>query len=482
MTPRLALLLGTVTFTFGLACTRTVYVTGDRPTPAPNPPPAPVVVVERPTVAALDIPPGHMPRVGECRIWIPGNPPGRQPRPRSRSCQGIVQVAPLGSWIVYRPSRDRRYVHVRLVDQRRAGVIRLVRVFDYDSGRFIREEQPEPEYRPRDDVPWPDRPREQPAPTQPTSTHEQPSPDRPARPVAFSPLLPKLDIPANHLPPIGTCRVWIPKLPAAQQRYAASSNCLGVKQQAPAASWVVYRPATDHGVVHLRIVDERRPGVYTAVRVFELQSGRYLGEVTPPVEVAQQPAPQQPPPTDDRRPGIFRPGERPPAPVAPAQPPPQPAPAPRPEKPPFQPAPQPTPQPVAPPQQPAPQPAPEPVAPAPQPVPQPVAPPLQPAPERPRPSDEGESGARLDVPPGHFPDVGQCRVWLVGTPPGRNRAPASNDCQGVTRTAPAGSWVLYRPSADEIHVRVIDAQRAGVVTVVRVYEAPTRRFVREQQP
>ncbi|HEY6222370.1 MAG TPA: hypothetical protein VIW26_01185 [Gemmatimonadales bacterium] len=90
----------------------------------------------------LGIPPGHMPRPGECRVWIPGTPPGRQPRPRSRPCAGIERDAPAGSWIVYRPGQERRFVHVRVVDERRAGVVVRVRVFEAESGRFVREENP----------------------------------------------------------------------------------------------------------------------------------------------------------------------------------------------------------------------------------------------------------------------------------------------------------------------------------------------------
>jgi len=107
--------------------------------------PAPRVVAEpdRPgRTAALGIPPGHMPRRGECRVWIRGVPPGRQPRPKSRPCAGIAAAAPAGSWILYRPTMDRRLVHVRVVDDRRAGYIVRVRVFEMDSGRFLREEEP----------------------------------------------------------------------------------------------------------------------------------------------------------------------------------------------------------------------------------------------------------------------------------------------------------------------------------------------------
>lgn len=93
------------------------------------------------TAATFGIPPGHLPRPGECRIWIPGAPPGQQPRPRSRSCEGIVDDAPAGSWVVYRPSRNRKYVHVRVIDEQRAGVIVRVRIFALDTGILVREKE-----------------------------------------------------------------------------------------------------------------------------------------------------------------------------------------------------------------------------------------------------------------------------------------------------------------------------------------------------
>ena len=89
----------------------------------------------------LGIPPGHLPRPGECRLWIPGTPPGRQPRPKSRPCDGLAAEAPAGSWILYRPT-DERLVHVRVVDPRRAGVVIRIRVFAAESGRLLREENP----------------------------------------------------------------------------------------------------------------------------------------------------------------------------------------------------------------------------------------------------------------------------------------------------------------------------------------------------
>ena len=112
------------------ACTRRVVVVETRPNTSERGPS---------TAATLGVPPGHLPPPGECRVWIPGRPPGRQARPRS--CDGILGTAPAGAWILYRPGQDRRVVHVRYVDERRAGIVIRIRVFDAESGAFIRDER-----------------------------------------------------------------------------------------------------------------------------------------------------------------------------------------------------------------------------------------------------------------------------------------------------------------------------------------------------
>jgi hypothetical protein len=89
------------------------------------------------TAGTLGIPPGHLPPLGQCRVWLPGEPPGHQPRPRN--CARIESTAPAGSWIVYRPSEDKKVVHVRVVDERRPGVIVRLRVYDMRRGTLIRE-------------------------------------------------------------------------------------------------------------------------------------------------------------------------------------------------------------------------------------------------------------------------------------------------------------------------------------------------------
>jgi len=87
--------------------------------------------------ARLDVPPGKLPPPGLCRVWFPGRPPGHQPKPAP--CADVEVGAPAGTWVLYRPSQDKQVVHVRYVDERRAGVIVWIRVFDVKSGAFVRD-------------------------------------------------------------------------------------------------------------------------------------------------------------------------------------------------------------------------------------------------------------------------------------------------------------------------------------------------------
>ena len=106
-----------------------------------------VVIVESPpaqaqgrsTAVTLGVPPGQLPPEGMCRIWIPGRPPGRQAR--ARACDGIVAAAPAGSMILYRPGENRRIIRVRYVDERRAGVVIRIRLFDAETLAFLSEER-----------------------------------------------------------------------------------------------------------------------------------------------------------------------------------------------------------------------------------------------------------------------------------------------------------------------------------------------------
>lgn len=102
--------------------------------PAPRPEP---VRRSPSTAASMNIPPGHLPQPGMCRVWVPGTPPGHQAKPRS--CSGIERTAPAGSWIVERPGADKKVVHVRVVDERRPGVVVRMQVYQISDGKLKRQ-------------------------------------------------------------------------------------------------------------------------------------------------------------------------------------------------------------------------------------------------------------------------------------------------------------------------------------------------------
>jgi hypothetical protein len=92
----------------------------------------------RSTAATLGIPPGHLPPPGQCRIWVPGRPPGHQGR--SGPCRVLESQVGPGQWLVYRPTRDKKVVEVRVYDATRPSV-RWIRLFDLATGVLLQEEE-----------------------------------------------------------------------------------------------------------------------------------------------------------------------------------------------------------------------------------------------------------------------------------------------------------------------------------------------------
>jgi hypothetical protein len=84
----------------------------------------------------LDIPKGHYPAPGECRIWYPDRPAGQQPPPGK--CQELRSQVPPGAWLITHPPDDPKHVHINVYDERRPNTLQVVGEFDIDSGAFVR--------------------------------------------------------------------------------------------------------------------------------------------------------------------------------------------------------------------------------------------------------------------------------------------------------------------------------------------------------
>lgn len=84
----------------------------------------------------LDIPKGHYPPPGECRIWYPDRPAGQQPPPGK--CRELRSQVPPGAWLIDHPPDDPKHVHINVYDERRPGTVQAVGEFDIASGVFVR--------------------------------------------------------------------------------------------------------------------------------------------------------------------------------------------------------------------------------------------------------------------------------------------------------------------------------------------------------
>ena len=81
----------------------------------------------------LNIPPGHYPPPGECRLWYPDRPAGHQPPPFR--CGDPV---PRGAWLIQNPGDVPNHVRVTAYDLAVPGRIMEVGEYDLGSGGLIR--------------------------------------------------------------------------------------------------------------------------------------------------------------------------------------------------------------------------------------------------------------------------------------------------------------------------------------------------------
>ena len=94
---------------------------------------------------------------------------------------------------------------------------------------------------------------------------------------------------------------------------------------------------------------------------------------------------------------------------------------------------------------------------------------------------ENDDKSPLQVPAAQLPAPGECRLWHPGRPV--REQPRSGVCAQIEPTAPPESWILYRPRQDPrlVHVRIVDAEQAGRVTQVRVYDAARGTYLGSKQ-
>src|SRR5687767_5148067 len=64
-----------------------------------------------PSYRVLNIPNGHLPPPGHCRIWYPSKPAGQQPPPVS--CDKALRDFKIGTWIITRADADNNLLEVR---------------------------------------------------------------------------------------------------------------------------------------------------------------------------------------------------------------------------------------------------------------------------------------------------------------------------------------------------------------------------------
>ena len=97
--------------------------------------------------------------------------------------------------------------------------------------------------------------------------------------------------------------------------------------------------------------------------------------------------------------------------------------------------------------------------------------------------ENASTAAKFGIPPGHLPPPGQCRVWMPGEPPGKQKKKyPSGDCSSVSREVPAGAWLVYRPGDDKKEVIVREYNGNGKVVGVSVFDAVTGQLLRKLDP
>ena len=84
-----------------------------------------------------------------------------------------------------------------------------------------------------------------------------------------------LKIPAGHLPPPGSCRIWFPGTPPGQQ--SPPGDCEVLARNVPSRAWLLHRPSDEPRYVDVSVYDPHQPGVVVEIRIFDAANGTFVG-------------------------------------------------------------------------------------------------------------------------------------------------------------------------------------------------------------
>ncbi len=93
------------------------------------------------TAARFGVPPGHLPPAGQCRVWMPGEPPGQQEKEYPvGQCSTLSRTIPSGGWLIYRPTDSNR--EIRVWEYGSDHNVLAERVYDSITGELLRHVTP----------------------------------------------------------------------------------------------------------------------------------------------------------------------------------------------------------------------------------------------------------------------------------------------------------------------------------------------------
>ncbi|MDR0782077.1 MAG: hypothetical protein LBF16_15560 [Pseudomonadales bacterium] len=88
--------------------------------------------------------------------------------------------------------------------------------------------------------------------------------------------------------------------------------------------------------------------------------------------------------------------------------------------------------------------------------------------------DHGYS--RLNIPANYYPALGQCRLWYSDQPLWRQ--PATQNCRSAQLAAQPGTWIIYRPANDAVHIQVMVYESYYAAPWVGEFDLRSGDFIR----